>query len=146
MDCRGKMWIITPSSDNDYERLIPRGKFHTDYFQEYSNMNNLGYTYTIIDYQKAPCEIALLGNLVIKTDDDEKLLICYIPQEVTNKQLDFINKNLDDISKNYQSILGYSDIKDYIYDGNHLHSIEEIKNECIKKHIDKTEGENKNVR
>ena len=145
MDYRGKIWIIpqTEGIIKTYERDIPRGMLHTDFFQEFSNIYNLGFQYSIIDYQKAPCEMALMGNLVIKTDLDERTMICYIPNSVSENQLNFINDNLDKISDGYNYVLGYSDIVEYLYDGKHIHSIEDIKKECNKKR--KTEGE-KNVR
>ena len=59
------------------------------------------------DYNTAPCEIAMLGHLVIKTIEDVKMIVCYLPEIVTDKQYEFIYNNQDMFLNNIQNG-GYS--------------------------------------
>lgn len=136
MDIRGKLWIIPSSeiADEVFERNVPRGLFHTNFIQEFCDKYNLGFFYVGNDYQKSPCDMARIGNLVIKSDFDEKTITYYIPNSINDKQMDFINGYAKEISEEYNLVLAYYNIKEYEHDGDHAHSIDEIIEVCNEKY------------
>lgn len=86
-----------------FRRDVTSTEGHTHYIQEFSNLYNLGFEFNDSDYNTAPCEIAMLGHVVIKTIEDVKMLVCYLPEVITDKQYEFIYKNQDLFTKNIQN-------------------------------------------
>ena len=92
---------------NIFRRDVTSTGGHTHYIQEFSNLYNLGFEFKDSDYNTAPCEIALLGHVVIKTIEEVKMMVCYLPEVITDKQYEFIYNNQDMFLNNVQSG-GYS--------------------------------------
>ena len=80
---------------------------HLDGIQEFSDLYHLGYQFDKDQYQDAPCLLALDGNFIVKTVDDTGILICYIPELVTDQQCMWFYNQLD-LFKNYSTICAYS--------------------------------------
>ena len=60
---------------------------HLPAIQEFCDKNKLGYHFTVEQYDKAPCILAIDGNLVIKTENYASFVAFYIPEHVTDNQL-----------------------------------------------------------
>ena len=139
MSNRGKLWIIPNEEEilqEVFERNVQEGKSHTYYIQEFSNIYQLGFTFKEADYQTAPCEIAMLGHMVVKSEDEVSLVECYLPERVTDRQYNWLYQNNDMLSK-YMLVNGNSlCIADE--DGicwKKVHGIEEIMKEARKKNL-----------
>lgn len=136
---RGKLWIIPNEEEilqEVYEKDVEKGKSHTYRLQEFSNMYKLGFEFTEADYQTAPCEIAKLGHLVVKTEDDVSLAVCYIPERVTDRQYNWLYQNRLLLDK-YTQINAYS-VQVIEEDGicwKKLHGIDEIILESNRKNL-----------
>ena len=103
---RGKVWIV-PSDDIMqplYFKQVNEGVAHLTALQEFADKFQLGMKFTLDDYQEAPIDIAGRGNLVIKSDDDSKVLLFYIPKAVTDRQLEFFLNNEMDFNSSYSKI------------------------------------------
>jgi len=87
MKNRGKIYII-PDENQIIEEEFMREivKNHLDGIREFSEKYQLGYNFTDDSYQEAPCILASLGHMVVKTSDDASLVVCYIPRVVTDRQ------------------------------------------------------------
>ncbi|MDE5587241.1 MAG: hypothetical protein K2I72_02590 [Bacilli bacterium] len=79
MNHRGRL-IVIPDEEQIlqeiFERQVKQGESHTKYLQEFSDIFELGYHFEEDDYQKAPCDIAAAGHMVIKIEEDVSLVIC----------------------------------------------------------------------
>lgn len=107
---RGKVWII-PNDDIMqplYYQEVNEGVAHLTALQEFSDKFQLGMNFKLDDYQEAPIDIAQCGNLVIKSDDDSKVLLFYIPEKVTDRQLEFFLNNEMNFNNTYSKIGGFS--------------------------------------
>lgn len=80
---------------------------HLDGIQEFSDLYHLGYQFDKDQYQDAPCLLALDGNFIVKAVDDVGILICYIPELVTDCQCMWFYNQLG-LFKNYSTIYAYS--------------------------------------
>lgn len=56
------------------------------------------------DYQEAPCKIAELGHMVVKSEDSSGLVIFYLPERITDRQLEWVYQNEMILSK--YSVIG----------------------------------------
>ena len=129
---RGKLWII-PNDDIMlplYFKDISEGVSHLNELQEFSDRFKLGMKFSPDDYQEAPISIAKMGNLVIKSDDDSKVLIFYVPRDVTNRQLEFFLNNEMIFNNEYSKIGGFSIVEDNV---EVKRGIVEIRQEIMKK-------------
>ena len=131
---RGKVWII-PNDDilqPLYFDEVNSGISHLKAFQEFADKFQLGMKFTNDDYQKAPMDIASCGHLVIKSDDDSKILIFYIPKNVTDRQLEFFSSNELEFNNKYSMIGSYSLEEDEVVTKK---GILEIRKELTKKNM-----------
>lgn len=144
MNKRGKLWII-PDEDKIlqeiYEQDVQKDKTHTYYIQEFSNIYQLGFDFKEEDYQSAPCEIAILGHLVIKSEEEVSLIVCYLPERITDRQYNWLYQNREMFDK-YIQVNGYS-LQTVDDDGmcwKKVHGIEEIMVEVRKKNMIEAKG------
>ena len=96
MNNRGKLFIIPNEFEilqQSFERDVASGKSHTQRIQEFSDIYTLGFNFTVEDYQTAPCKIAMLGHLIIKTEEEVALVVCYIPEIITDRQYNWLYQN-----------------------------------------------------
>jgi len=137
MKTRGKL-IVLPNEDDIlqevFEREVAQGESHTKYLQEFSDTYMLGLHFEELDYQKAPCDIAELGHIVIKTEESVSLVIFYLPERVTDRQYLYIYNHQMDFSR-YTQVNGYSlERKDGI-SWEKIHDISGIMHEIAKKNL-----------
>lgn len=144
LNSRGKLWIIPNESQilqEVFERDIIKGENYIRYIQEFSDIYQLGFTFQETDYQLAPCEIALLSHMVIKSEDEMSLAICYLPEKITDRQYNWLYLNSNMLNK-YIQINGYS-LQTADEDGicfKKVHGMEEIMKEAKKKSRVSTKG------
>ena len=103
MNYRGKLFVIPNEEDNHqefFERKIETGKKTYYYLQEFSDLYELGLKFNEEDYQVAPYQIAELGHLVVKTDNELSLAVCYLPEIITDKQYTWLCNNQNKITTN----------------------------------------------
>ena len=139
MNNRGKL-IIIPNEDEilqmGFERDVESGKSHTSRIQEFSDIYNLGFQFTEEDYQTAPCDIAALGHLVIKTEDEVSLVVCYMPERITDRQYSWLYQNKEML--NHYTQVSANSLQSINEDGvcwKRLHGVEEMMNEAGKKNL-----------
>ena len=85
---RGKVTIVPDENQillDEYTKEIKKN--HLEAFIDFSNKFKLGYNFTSDDYQYAPEQLARDGHLILKTIDDQKTAIFYIPEVVTNRMV-----------------------------------------------------------
>lgn len=101
MKNRGKLYII-PDENQIMEEEFMREvrKDHLDGMREFSDKYQLGYNFVDAAYQEAPCILASLGHMVVKTDDEANLVVCYIPLIVTDRQNMWIHNHEDLLQQN----------------------------------------------
>ena len=140
----GKLWII-PDEDKIlqeiYEQDVQKDKTHTYYIQEFSNIYQLGFDFKEEDYQSAPCEITTLGHLVIKSEDEVSLIVCYLPERITDRQYNWLYQNRELFDK-YIQVNGYS-LQTVDDDGTcwkKVHGMEEIMIEVRRKNMIEAKG------
>lgn len=137
--------IIIPSEDkiedNYFQADIDMN--HLDGFQEFSNKYNLGYSFSLDDYQEAPIQIAKDGHFIIKTIKDLDVALFYIPQVVTKRQVDWLNENIEQF-RFFQKIGGFS-IENNDLEPERIHGYYNLTNE-IKEHISNIKEGERNVR
>ena len=66
---------------------------HLDAFIDFSNKYNLGYHFTNDDSQFAPITLAKDGHLIVKSVNNDELVIFYIPRVITDKQIEWYQYN-----------------------------------------------------
>ena len=106
--------------DNGYVYIIPGDNVHTsDYFfrtikkthldaiQEFSDQYVLGYQFDVSQYHDAPCILALDGHLIVKTLEDQKVALFYLPQTINDNQEMWFEKNFFQIMSKYKTIGAY---------------------------------------
>ena len=139
MNNRGKLWIIPNEAEilqEVFERNVEIGKSHTYRIQEFSDIYGLGFEFKEEDYQLAPCEIATLGHLVIKAEDEVSLVVFYLPEFITDRQYNWLYQNSNMLGK-YIQVSGNM-VQSRAEDGicfKKLHGIEEIMTQARKKNI-----------
>lgn len=139
MNNRGKLWIIPDEEQilqEVFESDIKKGISHTSGIQEFSNKYKLGYKFSEEDYQKAPCDMALLGHMVIKTEEETSLVVCYLPERVTDRQYNWLYQN-NMILNNYVQIGAFSlhRVVDDSTCWKEIYGIQEIMKEAGKKNL-----------
>lgn len=109
---RGNLLIINDENQilkSLFEKQISNGESHnkglTTFVNTFYPDNNIVIDEN--DYNGAPCIIAELGHLVIKTEDSVSLIIFYIPELVTDHQMDWFLENKYNLIK-YQMCNGIS--------------------------------------
>ena len=133
---RGKVYII-PNEDQIIEDCFYReiGSSHLRAIQEFSDKYRLGYQFHEEDYQNAPCQVAMDGHLIIKTEEDASLAVAYIPEEITDRQSLWLYDHQRQLSK-YGMIVGYELSKEESnYKLFHLHGLDEIMKSTNKKNF-----------
>lgn len=60
------------------------------------------------DYNGAPCEIAKMNHLVIKTEDTVSLVIIYLPDIITDRQITWLMEQRL-VFEQYQTCVGLSE-------------------------------------
>lgn len=110
MNERGTLWIV-PDENKIMQPLfkeqVDDGISHTTHMIEFIRKYGLDLDVKETDYHEGPCMIAEDGHLVIKSTDDVSQLIFYIPDVITNRQIEFVCENQFMFS-NYQLIGGYT--------------------------------------
>lgn len=107
---KGKVIIIPDEKQIDEEKFemqITEDDGHFIGYQVFSDIHKLGYQFTENDQQIAPLEIASAGHLSIKTVEEESILIFYIPEIVTKRQINYIKENTSKFQE-YQIVGSYS--------------------------------------
>lgn len=96
MNDRGTLWIIPDEKQIIqplFKRRVGEGISHTNEMKVFVDTYNIDLNFKESDYHEAPCMIAGSGHLVIKSDDDVSQLIFYIPELVTDRQIEFLTEN-----------------------------------------------------
>lgn len=147
MNHRGKL-IVIPNEDEIlqeiFERNVRQGESHTRYLQEFSDTYMLGLHFEEDDYQKAPCDIAELGHMVIKVEDDASLVIFYLPERITDRQYLYIYSHQTELEK-YTEVSGFSLRKEENSAWENIHKVSGIIEEATRKNllqVSKSEGTN----
>lgn len=144
MQNRGKLWIIPNEEEilqEAFQRNVQEGRSHTHRIQEFSDIYHLGFQFKEEDYQTAPCEIAMLGHMVVKSEEEVSLIVCYLPEKITDRQYNWLYQNSDMLGK-YIQINAYS-LETANEDGicwKKVHGIEEIMKEARKKNLSSMKG------
>ena len=89
---RGKVVIIPDERQilaDSFGRDVFYGEDHIEVYQEFSDKYQLGYSFSKDDSQYASLEIARLGHFSYKTENDARIIIFYLPKEITDQQLNF---------------------------------------------------------
>lgn len=136
---RGKLWIIPNEEEiiqNVFVQNIESGKSHTQCIQEFSDIYQLDFKFGEEDYQTAPCVIASSGHMVIKSEDEVSLVICYLPEKVTDRQYNWLYQNKNMLDK-YIQVNGFS-----LYNARlqKIHGTDQIMIEARKKNLLKEKG------
>ena len=90
---RGRV-IVVPGDSIDcdyYDKKVVMN--HLEAFQDFSDKFGLGYHFALSEYQKAPVLIANQGHLVVRTLDDLKSIIFYLPKRLNVRQRNFFEDN-----------------------------------------------------
>ena len=101
--------------------------------QYFSKKFNLGYNFTSDDYQYALEQLARDGHLILKTIDDQKTAIFYIPEVVTNRQIEWFEYNKFELLHN--DLIGAFSINSDEEELEQIYGLSEIKKEIRKKNI-----------
>lgn len=110
MNERGMLWIIPDEHkiiQPLFQKQVGNGISHTTHMVEFVEKYGLNLNVRETDYHEGPCMIAEDGHLVIKSTDNVSQLVFYIPDVITNRQIEFVSENQFAFS-NYQLIGGYS--------------------------------------
>lgn len=133
---RGRLFIVPDEEQilqGLFEYSVEQGKSHTRGIQMFSDMYQLGFQFSEEDYQDAPCAIASIGHMVIKTDEDTSLAIFYLPERITDRQNNWIQMN-ESLFRTYVQVNAYSKREDK---WKSLHGMYEIKIEMNQKNLNK---------
>ncbi len=148
---RGKLWIVTDENQilkSLFYKEIPMGVSHNQGIKEFVNENKLEIVVREDDYHEAPCIMAELGHIVIKSEDSIKQLIFYIPENITDRQLEWFLLNQAKLS-DYIQIGAYSlhKTENQKIEWKKLHGMNEIMVELNRKNLKNAiKKENSNVR
>lgn len=106
---RGSVIIIPNENiieDAYFEETIP--SYHITGFQSFSDKYNLGYQFGNNDSQEAPIKLAKDGHLIIKTVKYDDVVIFYIPEVITKRQLEWLNDNMENNYIYIQKVGGFA--------------------------------------
>lgn len=144
MTNKGNLWII-PNEENNvqpvFEKNVQEDKSHTYYIQKFVNNYKLGFDFKEEDYHAASCEIAKLGYMVVKSEDDPSLVICYLPEKITDRQYNWLYQNSNLLYK-YMKVKGYflKNVDEDYYYWEKVYGLEEILIEARKNNISTMKG------
>ena len=133
----GKVVIIPDEEQilNDkFEFDVMDEKGHVMAYQEFSDKYKLGFRFSLDDSQQASLSIASIGHFTYKTKDNAGLLVFYLPQDITERQLTYFKNNFFDFSK-YKMIGAYSliEVDDKVV-SKEVEGLNNINQEMIKKY------------
>ena len=133
MNERGTLWIIPDENQimqPIYMKKVGEGISHTKEMLNFVKTFQVPVYFQESDYHEAPCMMAEIGHLIIKSADEVSKLIFYLPKEITTRQIEYLMTHQMEFM-NYQKIGGYS--MRIIEDGEivwkNLHGIEEVMRE-----------------
>jgi sugar phosphate isomerase/epimerase len=108
---------------------------HLDCLKEFSDTYKLGYKFRIEEYQDAPCFIARDGHLVIKEVNDSGLVVCYLPINITDRQITWMQDHKQFI-ENHKLIGAFliDDMKNPT-NSNHVTGFENVMKEVVKRNM-----------
>lgn len=132
----GKLYVI-PDENKILEECFKREviKEHLSALQEFSDKYSLGYSFMSDDYQQAPCMLALDGNLIVKTEEETSLAVCYLPEIVTDRQAMWLSTN-ENLLSNYSMVGGYKvDKENDSPSFGKMHGIDEIIKESNRRNL-----------
>lgn len=144
MNNRGMLWVIPNEEDiiqEEFKREAVGTQSHMNYLQEFSDTYMLGFDFKEEDYQTAPCEIAALGHMVVKSEDNSQTIIFYLPSIVTDRQYNWLYNKKEELNKYIQS--GAFSLNFETNEWNQIKGIENIMIEATRKNLkkeDKNEG------
>lgn len=131
---RGKVTIVPDENQillDEYTKEIK--KTHLEAFIDFSNKFKLGYNFTRDDYQYAPEQLARDGHLILKTIEDQKTAIFYIPKVVTNRQIEWFEYNKFELLHN--DLIGAFSINSDKEKSEQIYGLSEINKEIRRKNI-----------
>lgn len=113
---RGNLWIVPDENKIIkplFEVKISMGESHNNGIVQFINTyySNENIVIDENDYNGAPCVIAELGHLTIKTEDHVSLIIFYIPEVITMNQFNWFMENRYSLI-NYQTCRGITLTRD----------------------------------
>lgn len=107
---RGKVVIIPDDRQilaDSFGRDVFYGEDHIEVYREFSDKYQLGYSFSKDDSQYASLEIARLGHFSYKTENDTRIIIFYLPKEITDQQLNFFEAHQYEFSS-WNMVFAYS--------------------------------------
>lgn len=136
MSKRGKLFIIPNENEfGDEIFKIEVTKDHLTGINEFCSLHKLNYQFKDDDYQEAPCLLALQGHLVVKTEEESKIAICYIPKIVTDNQNIWIHNEYFEL-QNYSIVAAYLIGPENDYKNpRHKNGLDEIIKVCDKRNL-----------
>lgn len=105
---------------------------HLEGFMAFSDKFKLGYHFTMNDYQNAPEQLAKAGHLIIKEIKETQSVVLFIPDFVTDRQLEWYEFHKYDYL-NYKMIGAYS--MSLNSDAEQIYGLSEITKEIKRKNI-----------
>lgn len=126
--------IIIPDENQiltrEYRKQIYEN--HLEAFIAFADKFKLGYHFTLDDYQYAPEKLALDGHLIVKETNEPRMVVMYIPEIVTDRQLEWFELHKFDYF-NYQLMSAFSVANGS--ESKQISGLEEIHKEMIRKHF-----------
>lgn len=104
---KGSVYIIPNDNILEDSFFCEVIKEHLEGFQAFADRYQLGYHFIPTDYQDAPCLLALDGHLVVRIEEQSSSMIFYIPSEVSDRQIMWLQQHRD-MTLNYTTVGGYS--------------------------------------
>lgn len=138
MNDRSKLLIIPDEQilQEVFEIDLKKGINHTSEVQKFLDKYQLFLKFNEDNYQKVSYDIAKLGHMVIKIEEDISLVACYLPKIITDRQYNWFYQN-SMILNNYRQISCFS--LEMVIDNStcwkEIYKFQEIMNEIDKKNI-----------
>ncbi|HIS39221.1 MAG TPA: hypothetical protein IAB45_06955 [Candidatus Onthousia faecavium] len=107
--------------------------YHVKAYQKFSDDNNLDFEFTEDESHLAALLIAGLGHFNYKTEEEMGLLIFYLPEIITNRQLTYFQEHKNEY-ENYKQIGAYliRKMDDDIFT-DEVYGVNDIEREMIKR-------------
>lgn len=134
MNERGMLWII-PDENQIMQPLfvkkIEEGISHTKEMLNFVETFQIPVNFQESDYHEAPCMLAEMGHLVIKSADTASQLIFYLPKDITFRQIEYLINN-QMVFMNYQKVGAYSirNLENGEIVWKNLHGLDEVMKEA----------------